>query len=129
MYCWLMCCALSVRLGGKMLPLSDVKGTKKNEIANSLIPKKEISVARTHLTVRVHATDRAKIMSDWSGTSLHNLDGAGSAVGIGGHLDGQTLGVSHLLARHVEVAHAGNGLDGVQLLHAGVGEDFEIDNV
>ena len=50
---------------------------------------------------------------------LHNLNGAGGAVGVGGNDDGQALGLLHLLTGHVEVANASHLLVGIHLLDAG----------
>ena len=41
---------------------------------------------------------------------LHNLNGALGAVGVGGHNDGQTVGLLHLLTSHVEVTYVRYGL-------------------
>jgi len=63
-------------------------------------------------------------------TLLHHLDSAGGTVGVGGYLDGHATGLSHFLACHVEVAHCGNTLAGIHLIHtSGLVKHFKVNDV
>ena len=58
---------------------------------------------------------------------LHYLDSIAATVGEGRYHDGHAVGLSHLLACHVEVADTGNSLVAVQFGDSGTRGDDEFD--
>ena len=58
-----------------------------------------------------------------------DLGGGAGAIGVGGHLDGQAVGLCHLLTCQVEVTHTGNLLACIEFVNTGIGINLKVNDV